>query len=96
MAIVRVNVTEGDPNELEQRYQRVTERLRAGGDWPPAGLKFHAAMRTPSGIRVANVWDSEEAADAAWPRVQEALRTEGGDPAAMRPEQYDVINLIIP
>jgi hypothetical protein len=95
MAIVRVTQTEGDPAELEERYQRVQQRLRSeGGDFPPAGLKIHTAMRTPTGIRIANIWESEEQADAFWPRVQEALRAEGGSPEDMKMEQYEVINLI--
>ena len=95
MAIVRVGVTEGDPDELEARYRRVQERLRSGGgEFPPAGLKVHTAMKTPTGLRVANIWESEQDAEAAWPRVQQALRDEGGDPESMTFEQYEVINLI--
>lgn len=94
VAIVRVAQTEGDPAELEQRYRRVQERLRGGGDWPPAGLKVHTAMKTPTGLRVANIWESEEQADAVWPRIAQALRDEGGSPEAMQFEQYEVINLI--
>ena len=95
MAIVRVGVTDGDPDELAQRYQSVQERMRSdGGEFPPAGLKVHTAMKTPTGLRVANVWESAEAADAAWPRVQKALSEEGGNPEDMRFEQYEVINLI--
>jgi heme-degrading monooxygenase HmoA len=95
MAIVRVGVTDGDPAELEERYRRVQERLRSdGGDFPFPGLKVHTAMKTPSGLRVANIWESEEQADAAWPRIQQALRDEGGSPEEMTIEQYEVINLI--
>jgi hypothetical protein len=95
MAIVRVTQTEGDPAELEDRYNRVQQRLRSeGGDFPPAGLKVHTAMRTPTGIRIANVWESVEQADAFWPRVQAALREEGGSPEEMKMEEYDVINVI--
>jgi heme-degrading monooxygenase HmoA len=95
MAIVRIGVTDGDPTELEQRYRRVQEKLRSsGGDFPPAGLKVHAAMKTPEGFRVANVWESEAQADAWWPRVEEAMREEGGSPETMRFEQYELVNLI--
>ena len=95
MAIVRVMQTEGDPGQLEDRYRRVQERLRSdGGDFPPAGLKVHTAMRTQNGIRIANIWESEEQADAAWPRLEKILREEGGTPEAMRVEQYEVINLV--
>ena len=96
MAIVRVNQTEGDTDELEARYQRVQQRLRSdGGEFPPAGVKVHTAMRTPTGFRVATIWESAEAADAAWPRIEAALRAEGGSPEQMKMEQYDVVNLVI-
>jgi hypothetical protein len=94
VAIVRVAVTDGDPGELEQRYRRVQEKLSGGGDWPPAGLQVHVAMKTPTGLRIANVWDSEEQAEAAWGRIAPVLREEGGSPEEMRMEQYEVINLI--
>jgi hypothetical protein len=51
-------------------------------------------MRTPNGIRIANIWESEEQADAAWPRIEKLLREEGGTPEAMHLEQYEVINLV--
>ncbi len=95
MAIVRVTQTEGDPAELEERYRRVQERLRSGGgEFPPAGLKVHTAMRTPTGIRVANIWESTEQADAAWARIAPILREEGGSPETMQIEEYEVINLV--
>ncbi|MDX6412759.1 MAG: hypothetical protein QOH23_169, partial [Gaiellaceae bacterium] len=79
MAIVRVGVTEGDPAELTERYRRIQQRLRGdGGEFPPAGLKVHTAMTTPTGIRVANVWDSADEADAFRPRLEKAMTEEGG------------------
>jgi hypothetical protein len=94
VAIVRVAVTDGDPAELEQRYRRVQEKLKGGGEYPPAGLQVHVAMKTPTGLRIANVWDSEEQAEAAWSRIAPILREEGGSPEEMRVEQYEVINLV--
>jgi len=51
-------------------------------------------MKTPTGLRIANVWDSEEQAEAAWGRIAPVLREEGGSPEEMRMEQYEVINLL--
>lgn len=96
MPIVRVSETDGDPAELEARYQRVQQRLRGeGAEFPPAGLKVHTAMRTPTGFRVANIWESAEQADAAWQRISGILREEGGDPETMRFDQYEVVNLVV-
>jgi hypothetical protein len=96
MPIVRVGITDGDPAELEARYQRVQQRLRSeGGEFPPAGLKVHTAMKTPTGFRVANIWESSEQADAAWQRISGILREEGADIDSMKFEEYDVVNLIV-
>ena len=97
MPIVRVGVTDGDPAELEARYQRVQQRLRGGdaGAFPPAGLKVHTAMRTPTGFRVANIWESADQADAAWEHISKVLREEGADPDSMTFEQYEVVNLVV-
>ena len=65
-----------------------------GGEYPPAGLKIHTAMRTPTGLRVANIWESKEQAEAAWARLEPILREEGGSPEAMQFEEYEVINLV--
>jgi hypothetical protein len=96
MPIVRVNKMEGDPDQLEARYRKVQERLRSdGGEFPPAGLKVHTAMRTPTGFRVANIWESADQADAAWGRISNLIRQEGGDPDAMEIDEYEVVNLVV-
>jgi hypothetical protein len=96
MPIVRIGITDGDPAELEARYRRVQERLRGeGGQFPPAGLKVHTAMKTPTGFRVANIWESADQADTAWERISKLLREEGADTDSMKFEEYEVVNLVI-
>ena len=97
MPIVRIGITEGDPAELEERYRRVQERLRneEAGQFPPAGLKVHTAMKTPTGFRVANIWESAEQADAAWERISKVLRDEGADLDSMKFEEYEVVNFVV-
>jgi hypothetical protein len=51
-------------------------------------------MNTPTGLRIANIWETEEQAAAAWSRIEPVLREEGGSPQTMRFEQYEIINLI--
>jgi hypothetical protein len=78
VAIVRIGLQQGDSNELASKYLQVQEKLRSDGQpFPPLGLKVHVAAKTDEGLRVANVWESEQQADAAWPRIQEAMRSAG-------------------
>ena len=58
-------------------YDQMREKLGVG-DAPPAGGVFHAAAVGEDGkIRVFEVWDSREQAEA-WGEKVMAVRTEGG------------------
>jgi hypothetical protein len=52
----------------KQNYEEIVRRmtgrkgLRSAADWPVEGLLVHAAGEGPSGFRVVDVWESEEAA----------------------------------
>jgi hypothetical protein len=52
------------------------ERAESVSDWPVEGLLVHAAGEGPSGFRVVDVWQSEEAAqrfgEKLAPHLQEA------------------------
>jgi hypothetical protein len=37
------------------------DRMESPSDWPVEGLLVHAAGQGPSGFRVVDVWESEEA-----------------------------------
>ncbi|TMM18575.1 MAG: hypothetical protein E6F96_05635 [Actinobacteria bacterium] len=51
----------------QQRYAEVVrkmtgkDRMESPSDWPVEGLLVHAAGQGPSGFRVVDVWESEEA-----------------------------------
>ena len=51
----------------QQRYAEVVRkmtgknRMESPSDWPVEGLLVHAAGQGPSGFRVVDVWESEEA-----------------------------------
>ena len=36
-------------------------RLDSPADWPVEGLLFHTAGESPSGFRIVDVWESEDA-----------------------------------
>jgi hypothetical protein len=51
----------------QEQYEESVRRLTDGGsvsspaDWPVEGLLAHIAGQAPSGFRVVDVWESEEA-----------------------------------
>ena len=56
MAIARVTVTDGDPGELVDRYQRVQQRLQSdGGEFPPEFAKQNA----PRGDSARESWNTK-------------------------------------
>ena len=82
-----------DPDELAETYQRVRQKMqsRVGEQGP----RVHVAMKTPQGIRVANLWESEAQADAAGEKLREVLREENIDASQVKFEQYDLINAMV-
>jgi hypothetical protein len=51
--------------QYEEAVSRLTDgqkrRMESTADWPVEGLLVHAAGEGPSGFRVVDVWESEEA-----------------------------------
>ena len=73
MAICRIIETGRTPEEYDQIREKV-----GIGDTPPAGGKLHIAARGDDGkIRVIEVWDSKEQAEAFGEKVM-AARNELG------------------
>lgn len=93
MAIARIISRQGDQQEIERQYGIVSGRMN---ELPLAdGLKAHIALRTDGGMKIINVWESEQHADAAMerPEFQEALREAGISREEMQPKQHEVVNL---
>lgn len=93
MAIARIISREGNQQELERQYEIISGRMN---DLPLAdGLKAHIALRTETGMKIINVWESEQQADAAMerPEFQEALREAGVSGEDMQPRQHEVLNV---
>src|SRR5919201_3456624 len=80
-ALAVVLVHQG-PDVTRERYGQVVrsmmgkDRAESPSDWPVEGLLVHAAGEGPSGFRVVDVWESEEAArqfgEKLAPQLQEA------------------------
>lgn len=74
MAVVVTMDMKGDTQDLLGKYEIVNQHLMSNPA-PPQGLIAHFCLKTPDGIRVSNVWDSEEHARAGDedPVLREAL-----------------------
>jgi hypothetical protein len=66
---VAVVLVHQGPGLTRESYEKVVQRVAGGksrvespSDWPVEGLLVHAAGEGPSGFRVVDVWESEEAA----------------------------------
>ena len=58
-------------------YDRVLQRLDLGGKMAPGGI-FHVVGPTDDGLRVVDVWDSQEAFDRFFEdKLRKALEAEG-------------------
>src|SRR3954451_24146510 len=75
-------------------YDQMRERLGVG-DTPPAGGVFHAAAVGEDGkIRVFEVWDSREQAEA-WGEKVQAVRTEAGFGAGPPSIEYLEVHKVV-
>ena len=81
MAIVLVH--EG-PTVTQENYEKTVEKLTGGktkmesfSDWPVDGILMHCAGEGPTGFRVVDVWESQEAAEAFGARLAPALAEVG-------------------
>jgi hypothetical protein len=73
-------LTQDKYDEIVRRFSEGGGRLESPSDWPVAGLLSHAAGDAPSGFRVVDVWESEEACrqfgDVLMPLLQDIGVTE--------------------
>jgi hypothetical protein len=58
------------PSLTQEKYEEAVRKVTGGKsraespkDWPVEGLLVHASGQGPSGFRVVDVWESEEAAN---------------------------------
>ncbi len=90
MAVVLVHQGAGVTREnYEETVRRLTggkSRMESPADWPVEGLLVHIAGEAPSGFRVVDVWESEEAASRFGERLAPILREVG---IQAEPELYE-------
>jgi hypothetical protein len=80
--------------KYEQSVVKVTggkARMESPADWPVDGLLAHIAGQSPSGFRVVDVWESEEAAQLFAEKLIPILRDVGVEG---EPEVYPTHTLV--
>jgi hypothetical protein len=64
------------------------DKMESVSDWPVGGILSHAAGESPSGFRVVDVWESQEACDAFGQHLGPILEEVGiTDPPEMYPAE---------
>ena len=74
--------------QYEETVRRLTggkSRMESPSDWPVEGILVHAAGEGPSGFRVVDVWESEEACRRFGEKLEPVLREVG---VQAQPEIY--------
>jgi hypothetical protein len=61
------------------------DKMESLSDWPVTGIVSHTAGESPSGFRVVDVWESQEACDAFGQQLRPILEAVGITDA---PEMY--------
>ncbi len=62
-----------------EKYDEVRKRLENAGDWPAAGLVFHAAQGESDVEEVFEVWESREAFESFGAKLMPLLDEVGID-----------------
>ena len=78
-----------------ETYEKATRRLEEAGIWPkPDGLEAHVLFGRGEDLRVTEVWESREKADAFGEQLIPILADAGIDPGEAR--IFDVYKLFTP
>ena len=68
------------------------DKMESLSDWPVEGILFHSAGESPSGFRVVDVWESQDACDAFGQRLRPVLEEVGITDA---PEMYQAEAVVL-
>jgi hypothetical protein len=74
-------------NTSKQQYDQVKSELEGTGDWPADGCELHVCFGPEDDIRVSEIWESQEKAQAfgekLGPKLQEAGIQLSGEPEVL-------------
>jgi hypothetical protein len=84
------------PQFTQQNYEESVRRITGGkslaspADWPVPGLLVHAAGQGPTGFRVVDVWESEDAFQRFGEKLIPVLKAIGieGEPEIYRAHTF--------
>lgn len=79
------------PGLTKEQYEQVTAQV-APGNKAPAGLVYHAAGLTPDGLRIVEVWESDEAMKAFFGTTLGPVLQASG--IELQPSPFEVFNQI--
>lgn len=81
-------------NLTREQYDKVERRLEEAGAWPdPPGMEMHVLFGDEGNLRVSEIWDSQESAQAFGDQLMPILADEGIEFSA-EPEIFEVHNLV--
>lgn len=97
-AVVAVVAIFGGPGITQELYEESIRKLTGGksrvespSDWPIPGLLIHIAGQGPSGFRVVDVWESEDAFERFGGVIGPILQDLG---VTVQPEVYPAHTLV--
>ncbi len=72
-----------------EQYESVKNGLEEAGDWPADGVELHVCFGDEGNLRVSEIWESQEKAQAFGEKLRPRLE-EAGIQLAGEPEVLDV------
>lgn len=80
-------------NVSKQQYDSVRGELEAAGEWPAEGCQLHVVFGSEDDIRVSEVWESADEAQAFGERLRPSLEKAGiqlsGEPEVFEAHVYE-------
>ncbi len=74
-------------NVSKQQYDKVKAELEEAGDWPADGCELHVCFGAEDDVRVSEIWESQEKAQAfgekLGPKLQDAGIQLSGEPEVL-------------
>jgi hypothetical protein len=80
-------------NVTIEKYEETLRRLKAAGEFPPAGMEYHILFGPDENLRVSEIWDSREQLEAFGERLMPILSDVGIEFSA-EPEIFEAHNII--
>jgi hypothetical protein len=75
-----------------EQYDDTVRRLTDQGDFPPEGMDYHVCFGPDGGLKVSEIWDSQEQLDAFGQKLVPVLSEVGIQPG--EPEIVEIHNIV--